>query len=484
MIHQKIRRRYGAILYDYVSQPHEQHLISAADLGRTLVVENIPLEEISEIHENALGHLAENNPNLSMTQAINLAAAPLMELLMAYGLAFREQAETRRRTEQALRESEQQIKNVIQHLPLATFVIDRNHHVMYWNKAMEKLSGIRAEDAMGKTKPWKALHNTIKTTLADLLIDGKTDAIPQLYAGKYNEAKLNEGAYEVTDFFPSLGESGRWICTTATALNDSGNNTIGAIETLEDITDRYRYEESLREYSRALEYSNRELETFAYVASHDLQEPLRMIASYVQLLARRYEGKLDADADDFIYFAVDGAKRMQQLINDLLAYSRVNTRGGKFEPTDCNNILAETLSNLYFTLEDNHAVVTHDALPTVLVDKVQLGQVYQNLIANAVKFRGTATPRVHVAAERAGTQWIFSVHDNGIGIHPQYQDRIFEIFQRLHGRDQYTGTGIGLAICKKIVERHGGRIWVKSEPGTGSTFYFTIPDNTLEVLRM
>ena len=177
MIHQKIRRRYGTILYNYVSQPHEQHLISAADLGRTLVVENIPLEEISEIHENALGHLAENNPDLSMTQAVNLASAPLMELLMAYGLAFREQAETRKRAEEALKESERRIKNVVQHLPLATFVIDRNHQVMYWNKAMEELSGIRADDAIGKTRPWKTLHKTIKVSLADLLTDGKFEDI-------------------------------------------------------------------------------------------------------------------------------------------------------------------------------------------------------------------------------------------------------------------------------------------------------------------
>jgi PAS domain S-box-containing protein len=475
MIDQKIRRRYGAILYNYVSQPHEQHLISAADLGRTLVVENIPLEEISEIHENALGHLAENNPDLSMTQAVNLASAPLMELLMAYGLAFREQAETRKRAEEALKESEQRIKNVVQHLPLATFVIDRNHQVMYWNKAMEELSGIRADDAIGTKRPWEAVHQTIVGSLADLLIDGEFDAIPRLYAGKYNESQLKDGIYEVTDFFPSLGDDGLWIRFTATALKDSEENIIGAIETLEDITDRQRYEESLRKYSQALEHSNKELETFAYVASHDLQEPLRMIASYVTLLARRYKGKLDDEADDFIYFAVDGAKRMQQLINDLLAYSRIKTRGGNFEPTNCNDVLSDALANLNFTIEDNNALITRDSLPTVTVDKIQIRQLYQNLISNAVKFRSESAPRVHVAAEQVENEWVFSVHDNGIGIDPQYNDRIFEVFQRLHGREHYTGTGIGLAICKKIVERHDGRIWVKSEPGKGSTFYFTIP---------
>ena len=300
----------------------------------------------------------------------------------------------------------------------------------------------------------------------------------------YNESKLRDGEYEVTDFFPSLEDGGMWIQFTATALKDSEENIIGAIETLEDITDRQRYEESLRKYSQALEYSNKELETFAYVASHDLQEPLRMIASYVTLLARRYKGKLDDEADDFIYFAVDGAKRMQQLINDLLAYSRVKTRGRNFEPTNCNDVLSDALSNLHFTIEDNNALITHDSLPTVTADKIQLSQLYQNLISNAVKFRSESPPRVHVACEQVENEWVFSVHDNGIGIDPQYNNRIFEVFKRLHGREHYPGTGIGLAICKKIVERHGGRIWVKSEPGKGSTFCFTMPDRAIHDLHV
>ncbi|MGH7771240.1 MAG: GAF domain-containing protein [Candidatus Binatia bacterium] len=222
--------------------------------------------------------------------------------------------------------------------------------------------------------------------------------------------------------------------------------------------------------------SNAELEQFAYVASHDLQEPLRMVASYTQLLAKRYKGKLDADADEFITYAVDGATRMQGLVKDLLAYSRVGTRGKDFEPTDCSAILNKALTNLKAAIEQSDAVVTHDSLPTVMADGTQLAQLFQNLISNAVKFRNQDPPLIHVSTQRNGKEWVFSLRDNGIGIDPQYAERIFVIFQCLHSKREYPGDGIGLAICKKIVERHGGRIWVESQPGQGATFLFTISD--------
>jgi PAS domain S-box-containing protein len=222
--------------------------------------------------------------------------------------------------------------------------------------------------------------------------------------------------------------------------------------------------------------SNTELQQFAYIASHDLQEPLRMITSYLQLLERRYRGKLDADADDFIAFAVDGATRMKTLINDLLAYSRVGTHGKSFEPIDCTVVVERAIVNLKIAIAESYATVTYDALPTVVGDAGQLVQLFQNLIGNAIKFRGEAAPIVQIWAERQAQQWQFSVQDNGIGIDPQYAKRIFVIFQRLHQRSEYSGTGIGLAVCKKIVERHNGEIWVQSEPGQGSTFCFTIPD--------
>lgn len=221
--------------------------------------------------------------------------------------------------------------------------------------------------------------------------------------------------------------------------------------------------------------SNAELEQFAYVASHDLQEPLRMVASYVELLERRYKGRLDVDADEFIGYAVEGARRMQRLILDLLSYSRVGSRVQPFVPTDSEAVFCDVVANLSALIEESDAEVTHDPLPTVIADAPQLAQLLQNLIANAIKFRSAQFPHVHVSVEHAADEWVFAVRDNGIGIAPEYFDRIFEVFERLHASSEYEGTGIGLAICKRIVERHGGRIWLESEVGKGSTFYFTIP---------
>jgi light-regulated signal transduction histidine kinase (bacteriophytochrome) len=232
---------------------------------------------------------------------------------------------------------------------------------------------------------------------------------------------------------------------------------------------------TLERRAQELARSNAELEQFAYVASHDLQEPLRMVASYTQLLMRRYGERFDGDAREFMDFIVDGAARMKQLIEDLLAYSRVGTRGKPFQPVPAETVLKKALANLQIAIEQSGATVTHDPLPVVTVDEVQWLQLLQNLIGNAVKFRGEAPPEVHVSVEDRGTEWVFGVRDNGIGIEPQYFERIFMVFQRLAGRNEYPGTGIGLAICKKVVERHEGRIWVESQPGRGSTFRFTLP---------
>jgi light-regulated signal transduction histidine kinase (bacteriophytochrome) len=222
--------------------------------------------------------------------------------------------------------------------------------------------------------------------------------------------------------------------------------------------------------------SNAELQQFAYIASHDLQEPLRMVTSYLQLLERRYKGKLDADANDFIQYAVDGAARMRTLINDLLTYSRIGTRGRPFELTSSAEALVRAITNLKVAIEESEAIVTYADLPNLRADPTQLTQLFQNLISNAIKFRSEARPQVRIEANRQEDAWLFSVQDNGIGIDSQYSDRIFVIFQRLNNRVDYPGTGIGLAVCKKIVERHGGKIWVQSELGQGATFYFTIPD--------
>lgn len=265
---------------------------------------------------------------------------------------------------------------------------------------------------------------------------------------------------------------------------DAFNNMLARIQVQDQQLQRSHDELEHRVHERTLELerqaaelarSNADLEQFAYVASHDLQEPLRMVSNYTQLLARRYKDRLDDDAHEFIRFAVDGATRMQGLIQDLLQYSRVGTRGKAFGATDCEEALAVAKNDLRRALEEAGAKITHDPLPTIQADPTQLTQLFLNLLSNAIKFRGEEPPSIHVSAARGDGEWLFTVQDNGIGLDQEYADRIFVIFQRLHGFSEYSGTGIGLAICKKIVERHGGRIWVESKRGEGAKFSFTIP---------
>ena len=238
---------------------------------------------------------------------------------------------------------------------------------------------------------------------------------------------------------------------------------------------RHQMEEDLARKVDELARSNADLEQFAYVASHDLQEPLRMVTAYTQLLAERYRGKLDENADKFIGYASEGAQRMQVLIQDLLAFSRVGRNGLVSGNVDCNSVMEEVLQTLTAAIQESGATVTHGDLPAVWADRTQVAQIFQNLIGNAIKFRGTAPPVISMQAEKADQRWLFRVSDNGIGIAPEYAQNIFVVFQRLHARSEYAGNGIGLAICKKIVERDGGRIWVESQSGSGSTFKFTLP---------
>jgi PAS domain S-box-containing protein len=274
---------------------------------------------------------------------------------------------------------------------------------------------------------------------------------------------------------PAQGGGTRWISISGEPLFDAEGRFTGYRGVGSDITDRKQAEIALREAHEELKRSNAELEQFAYVASHDLQEPLRMVSSYTQLLLRRFGERFDGDSKEFMGYIVDGAARMKQLIEDLLAYSRVGTKGKEFREVAVEDSLRRAVSNLRAAIEEAGAAVTWDALPTVLADDTQLTQLFQNLIGNALKFRSASVPRIHVFVANNEPAWHFMVRDNGIGIEPQYFERIFMVFQRLHNKADYPGTGIGLAICKKVVERHGGRIWVESRPGDGSAFHFTLP---------
>ena len=274
--------------------------------------------------------------------------------------------------------------------------------------------------------------------------------------------KLQASEEELTSSNEELRATSEELKTTNEELNLQMDFEVAAKRDLEEIAHK-------------LKISNRELEQFAYVASHDLQEPLRMVSSFTQLLERRYKRQLDADADDYIGFIIEGSQRMKYLIDDLLEFSRLNTQSREFESILLKITLEDVLRNLKTSIMENNAQITHDPLPTIIGDPSQINQLLQNLIANAIKFHGDEPPKIHISAEESGDEWIIGVSDEGIGIDPDHQEQIFRIFKRLHTREEYSGTGIGLAICKRIIDKHNGKIWVESELGKGSNFYFTIP---------
>jgi len=330
--------------------------------------------------------------------------------------------------------------------------------IVSWNRGAERLYGYTSEEVIGR--PTSLLIPINRTgEVANLLERVKRQEAVE----HYETVRVRKDGREVL------------VSLSISPIRNEAGSITGASAIARDITERKKAEQALARRTEELARSNAELEQFAYVASHDLQEPLRTVANFAQLLLKRYRGKLDAKADDFIDFIVDGVTRMQGLINDLLAYSRVGSRGKESVPADCGALLGQALGNLRAAIEESGAQVTHDALPVVQCDGAQIMQVFQNLVGNSIKFRNGPPPRIHVAVQRMAAEWVFSVKDNGIGIDPQYAGRIFEIFQRLHTQRDYPGSGIGLAITKKIVERHGGRIWVESKLQQGATFFFTLP---------
>ncbi|MDD5703506.1 MAG: ATP-binding protein [Dehalococcoidales bacterium] len=343
----------------------------------------------------------------------------------------------------------------INSLPGVFYLFKEDGKFLRWNQNFIEVTGYSPEE-FARLNPLDLFEGDDKRLIADRIAQVFTTGASN------TEASL-------------VCKNGKKIPYYFTGFRMVIDNTFYLIGAGIDIAERKQAEESLKHRTDELARSNAELEQFAYIASHDLQEPLRMVSSYVQLLAKRYKGKLDQDADDFINYASDGALRMQRMINDLLAYSRVGTRGKRFEEISLEEVLEQALYNLHLVIQEKKAQVTHDPLPKAYGDSGQLTQVFQNLIDNAIKFCREKRPEVHISARLEKNECICMVKDNGIGIAPEYQNKLFLLFQRLHTRQEYPGTGIGLAICKRILERHGGRIRVESRPGEGSTFYFQIP---------
>ncbi|MGE5432913.1 MAG: PAS domain S-box protein [Syntrophomonadaceae bacterium] len=363
-----------------------------------------------------------------------------------------------KKTEDELRLSEQKFRTIAETMPLIVWTAEPAGQLDFVNQWGLDFTGMSIQDVTG----WgwlKMLH---------------PDDIQ--HAEKSWKESLQTGrVFEDTALFKRNDGHYRWFLTRAVPLKDFRGNIIKWFGTSTDINEQKEAEERLQEVMDELARSNKELEQFAYVASHDMKEPLRMISSYLQLLSKNYQGKLDEKADDYISYAVDGAIRMNTLINDLLIYSRVSSQEREFTSVDLNQIVEAVLKDLELLINENNAIVSYSGLPAVMADHLQMRQLFQNLIQNAVKFRKNDQLRIEITSDRKGEEWLIKVKDNGIGIDPLYYKRIFVIFQRLHERNKYPGTGIGLAICKKIVEHHGGRIWVESEPGQGSEFNFTLP---------
>ncbi|MGB9202221.1 PAS domain S-box protein [Methanobacterium sp.] len=364
----------------------------------------------------------------------------------------------RKKSEEALNNSQKLLHDLINGFPYPIFVKDTEGRFLTTNNKFDELFGFKNEELKGKTDydiVTKELAESYRISDQKVLEEEKSVRIE-------DERDLIDGPHTfIANKFPIYDIKGKTY-------------GVGSIST--DITERKLLEEQMKITMEELKRSNDELERFAYVSSHDLQEPLRMVTLYSQLLEKRYKESLDDDAEDFIEYIVEGAQRMRQLIEDLLEYSRVNSQAKEFEDVNTEEVLDSVLMNLSISIIEYNVTISHENLPTIFADKNQISQIFQNLIINAIKFHGQKPPKIDVSAKNNGKEWIFAVADNGIGIKSEHQKQIFEVFKRLHTRKEYPGTGIGLSIIQKIVHHHGGQIWVESEPGKGSTFYFTIPN--------
>jgi len=416
-----------------------------------------------DVHQKGLAGIAMKNDDDLWTQAdgsrqwLRWAVNPWTQENGKIGgiIISAEDITQRKEAEESLRKSEERLNGIIVSAMDAIISVDAEQIVVLFNAAAEKMLGYTASEAIGGP--------------LERFIPERFRNVHRAHISNFGETGVTNRAMNALGVILGQRASGEEfpIETSISQIEIEGKKLYTVI--LRDITERKRAEEELKR-------SNAELEQFAYVASHDLQEPLRAVAGMVQLLQQRYQGRLDERADEYIGHAVDASTRMQNLINDLLEYSRVARFGKPLAETDLESCLKNSLTNLQVSIQESNAQITHEPLPVVRADAAQLTQVLQNLIGNAIKFRGERPLHIHIGAKKIEQAWQFEVRDNGIGIEPNYFERIFLVFQRLHTRREYPGTGIGLSLCKKIIERHGGRIWVESQAGQGSIFYFTIPE--------
>jgi len=358
----------------------------------------------------------------------------------------------------ALVESETRFRLMADTAPVLIWMADQDARCTFFNKPWLEFTGRTPEQEQGYG--WS---------------DGVHPEDLQSCLNTYHSAFQARQGFRLEYRLRHADGAYRWVLNTSIPRFAPDGSFAGYIGSCIDISERKHIEETLNQRTTELQTTLAELQQFARVAAHDFQEPLRMVTSYVQLLGRRYQGKLDPEAEQWITYAVEGSRRLQRLILDLLAYHEVGTRSQEFTPVDCEALLASVLSDLRGTIADRGAVVTHDPLPTVWGDTAQLQIVFRNLVSNGVKFHHQEPPHVHLSAAQAENAWVFAVRDNGSGIDPRHLDRLFLVFQRLHAREPYPKPGVGLAMCKKIIERHGGRIWCESELGRGTTFFFSIP---------
>ena len=360
-----------------------------------------------------------------------------------------------------LRESEERFRNLVNLLPQVICETDERGNLTFVNKNAYNIFGYTPDDFdKGLNVLQMIIPEDRKRIMKNIMIVLRGKKLEKMGENEYTALRKDGSTFPVIIYSSPIVYKYK---------------SVGMRSIIIDITDQKKAEKELNNALEDLHRSNTELEQFAYIASHDLQEPLRTVASFTQLLQSRYQDKLDDEANEFINFAVDGATRMQGLINNLLTFSRIGTKGISFNPTDMNIVLENVLANIRQSTIEADAEITNDPLPVIIANDPQMTQILQNLISNAIKFRGKSSIHIHVSGENQPDKWVFSVRDNGIGIEPKHFEHIFIIFQRLHKRDEYEGTGIGLAVCKRIIHRHGGKIWVESELGKGSTFYFSIP---------